>query len=442
MSFTKEDVEQLSATLREPRWVLERRLDAWKIVEDSELPHEKIEAWRYTDFRRLKFSLDTFRLAPPQETSEITEVQETLVKEEGERGGYVVQRDADVVHQELSPDLAAQGVILMSLDKAVVDHEEIVQEHLFTQTKPHDHLFAALHCSLFSGGTFLYVPKGVSVSLPIESQRWIDEGGTGIFPHSLIVVEEGAELTYFERFQSIPIPNDSISNGAVEIVAGPRSHVGFVALQEYGGRVWNFQRIDMSAAKDAVIRSLIVTLGGRFSRQEVRTAMRGEGVDCEMLGLYFAEKGQHFDFRTFQDHIGPRCRSDLLYKGALKDASRTVYSGMIRVEPHAEGTDAYQTNRNLVLSDHAKADSKPELEILNNDVKCSHGASVGQMNEEEIFYLMTRGIERPQAERLIVNGFFEEVVGRVRQDEIRQVLSDAIEHKLTGRWHSAGEEGS
>jgi Fe-S cluster assembly protein SufD len=442
MAFTKEDVEQLSAALDEPRWVLERRLDAWKIVEDSELPHEKIESWRYTDFRRLKFSLDPFRAAMPEEASEITEVQESLVQEEGARAGYVVQRDADVVHQELSVELAAKGVILTSLDRAVVEHEGIVQEHLFAQTKPDDHLFAALQGALFSGGTFLFVPKGVSVSLPIESQRWIDEAATGIFPHSLIVVEEGAELTYFERFQSTLIAEDSVSNAAVEIVAGPRSRVNFVGLQEYGGRVWNFQRIDMSAAKDAVIKSLIVTLGGRFSRQEVRTAMHGEGIDCEMLGLYFAEKGQHFDFRTFQDHIGPKCRSDLLYKGALKDDSRAVYSGMIRVEPHAAGTDAYQTNRNLVLSDHAKADSKPELEILNNDVKCSHGASVGQMNEEEIFYLMSRGIERPEAERLIVNGFFEEVVGRVRQDEIRQVLADAVERKLTGRWRSAGEEGA
>lgn len=149
-----------------------------------------------------------------------------------------------------------------------------------------------------------------------------------------------------------------------------------------------------------------------------------------MLGLYFAEKGQHFDFRTLQDHAAGHCTSDLLYKGALKDDSHTVYSGLIHVRPEGIETDAYQTNRNLVLSDHAKADSKPELEIENNDVRCSHGASVGQVNEDEVFYLMSRGIPRADAEVLIVNGFFEEVIGRITNQEIREVLTTAIENKL------------
>jgi Fe-S cluster assembly protein SufD len=158
--------------------------------------------------------------------------------------------------------------------------------------------------------------------------------------------------------------------------------------------------------------------------------MRGPGATVEMLGLYLAHGGQHFDFRTLQDHAAPHCTSDLLFKGGLRDNARTVYSGLIHVRPEGAETDAYQTNRNLVLSDDAKADSKPELEIENNDVRCSHAASVGQINEEEIFYLVSRGIPRGEAERLIVKGFFEEVLGRVDRAEVSEPLYEALEAKL------------
>jgi Fe-S cluster assembly protein SufD len=429
MGFNKADVESLSAALGEPGWVSERRMEAWRHFEAAELPGEKAEPWRYTDLRRLKFSLDAFSPARPSASSAASEAEE-VIKEEGERAAYVIQRDADVMVRAADPELARRGVIVTSLDQAVRDHGDIVKEYLFTEVDPKRDIFSALHGALFCGGTFVYVPRGVSVELPVESQRWVASGGAAVFPHNLIVLEEGAELVYIERFRSGPLDAPSLSNGALEVVCGQGSRLSFVSMQEYGQDVWHFQSQKVISERDVTLRSLVVTLGARFSRVVTESVIRGQGSTSEMVGLYFAEAGQHFDHRTLQDHAGGGSTSDLIYKGALKDASHTVFSGLIRVGEGAAKTDAYQANRNLVLSDNAKADSKPELEILNNDVRCTHGSTVGQINEDEVFYLQTRGLDRAEAERLIVNGFFEEVIQRVRNVEVKSMLHLAVERKL------------
>ena len=428
MPFTKQDVEELSAALGEPGWVLDRRLEAWGIFDNLDLPREKDEPWRYTDLRRLKFNLDQFTPALPGRTDRTTAAAEALVEEEGDRAGYLIQRDSDVVHAELDPALEAKGVILSDLNSAIAEHGDLIKDHLFTRLT-NDNLFQALHAAMFSGGTFLYVPKGVTLALPVESQRWIDRPGIAAFPHNLVIVEEDAEVVYFERHESTA-EGPSLSIGGGEVVAGRAARLSIVSLQEYGNEIWHFQTQRATTAADVMLRSLVVTLGGRFSRNEIETSIEGERSTVDMLGLYFAEQGQHFDFRTLQDHVAGQSKSDLLYKGALKDESRAVYAGMIHVGKQAAFTDAYQTNRNLVLSDHAKADSKPELEIENNEVKCSHGASVSQIEENELFYLQARGIPEAEAQRLIVNGFFEEVVTRVSIGEIRRVLIEAISAKL------------
>jgi Fe-S cluster assembly protein SufD len=257
----------------------------------------------------------------------------------------------------------------------------------------------------------------------------IETSAGAAFPHTVVVVDEDAEIVLLERFAS----GDGAAglvNGSLEVFAGARARVRVVTLQEHGDQVWHFHTQRVTTGLDTTLQSLAISLGGRFSRSVVETALRGEHGSVEMLGLYFADDGQHFDFRTLQDHVAAASTSDLLYKGALKDHSRTVYSGLIRVNEGASKTDAYQANRNLVLSDEAKADSKPELEILNNDVRCTHGSTVGQINDEELFYLQARGISRHEAERLIVKGFFEDVIGRLSNAELRGLLEEAIERKL------------
>lgn len=406
MGFSQSDVEALSAALGEPSWLRERRLEAWGYAEKLDLPREKDEPWRYTDLRRLKFSLDTFAATDPGVSA----------------GSLAIG--------QLDPAAAERGVVVSSLHDGLASHPEVVQKALFSGTNPGQDVFAALHVALFSRGAFVYVPAGVTVALPIEITHELAAGGVGFFPHDVVVVEEGAEVVVIGRYRSGDLPAASLSDAGVDLVAGPGSRVSYVSLQEYGTGVWHFLNQRATVDRQAVFSSLVVSLGARFSRAQVESALVGEQAELSMMGLYFAEGEQHFDMRTLQDHVAPNCRSDLLYKGALKDHSHTVYSGLIRVHEGAEKTDAYQANRNLVLSDHAKADSKPELEILNNDVRCTHGSTVGQVDEDQLFYLESRGISPEEATRLIVEGFFEDVINRLRVEPVREALHAAIDRKL------------
>lgn len=424
MGFSRQDVERLSASLSEPGWVTDRRLQAWDWFEKMELPVEKDEQWRYTNLARLKFKLDSFAAAPEPEKQSASPAIETG------RSGSFLQEGSTWGSASLDPDVASSGVIVSDIHAAFSEYPDLVRPHLFSRVDSSSHIFSALHAALFCGGTFVYVPRGVRVELPIEARYRITQGGTLIAPHTLIVVEDGAEVAYLQRYSSGEFSEAALSDAALEVVAGQNSQVHVVTMQEYEHNVWHFEMQGNSTQRDSNLRSLVVTLGGRFSRTETASELQGEGINVAMTGLYLAGEGQHFDFRTLQDHHAPHCMSDLLYKGALRSNAHTVYSGLIHVRPEGAETDAYQTNRNLVLSDHAKADSKPELEIENNDVRCSHAASVGQIDENEIFYLQSRGIDRELAKQLIVKGFLEEVLGRVTREDLRDLVKDALETRL------------
>lgn len=429
MGFSRLDVDALSAALGEPDWVLERRLEAWNWFEKMELPGEKEEPWRYTNLARLRFSFDGFSAALPKNSGE-----QPVSEPEFGRAGLLVQNGPNwatgLDETRLAPDLAGTGVIFTDLHSAIEAHPDLVRPHLFTQVPVSSHIFSALHLALFSGGCFLYVPRGVSVELPFEARYCVQEPGSALFPHSLVVLEEGAEACFIERFTSARLPAAGLCDAATEVVAGQAARAFIGAIQDCQKNVWHFHVQRNAVARDVNLKSLVVAVGGSFSRTEAGTALRGEGSSVEMLGLYLASAGQHFDFRTLQDHAAPHCTSDLLFKGALREDARAVYSGLIHVRPEGRETDAYQTNRNLVLSDHAKANSKPELEIENNDVRCSHAASVGQIDENEVFYLQSRGIDREAAEQLIVSGFFQEVLGRVSRPDVRDMVSLVMGSKL------------
>ena len=423
MGFTRSDVEALSASLDEPDWVLERRLEAWGWFEKMELPGEKEEPWRYTNLARMKFRLDSFLPIVP------IQVQPLPVEPSPDRSGQGLQRGGSVSAAPSSMELGSRGVVITDIHTAIRRHPDLVRPHLFGQFNAASHIFTALHGALFSGGMFVYVSRGTTLELPIEYACHLDEPGTSVFPHSLIVVEENAEVCFLERFHS-GADGGGLSNTAVEVVAGQASRVFIGSIQEYGRGVWHFENQRYATARDANLKSLVVTLGATFSRAETTTEIHGEGNSVDMMGIYVAGAGQHFDFRTLQDHAAPHSTSDLLYKGALRDNARTVYAGQIRVRPEGRETDAYQTNRNLILSDNAMANSKPELEIENNDVRCSHAASVGQLDQNEVFYLQSRGIDRASAERLIVKGFLEEVLGKVGRKDVRALVEQLLEERL------------
>jgi Fe-S cluster assembly protein SufD len=400
LRLTHDGAERLSTALGEPGWLTDRRLAAYDLFEKLELPDPKGEEWRYTDVRR--FDFERFDVPAPQE-----------------------------LKLGLPADLAAEGVVFVDFKSALTDHSDLLKEHFFTEVPIDEHKFTALHGAFFSDGVFVYVPRGVEVSIPLEVMRRVDAGGS-TFPHTTIVVDENASLTFVDSFSSDDVGAEAICSSVVEIEARAGATVNYISLQRWGRGVHHFQTQRFTGYRDTTVRSLAVNLGSTFARTQVESVLKGEGSFSEMLGLYFADSDQHFAQRTLQEHAAPHSTSDLLYKGALKQRSRSEYSGLIKVARDAQGTDAYQANRNLSLSDEAIARSIPQLEIEANEVRCTHGATVAPVEEEHLFYLMSRGIDRVTAQKLIVFGFFGEVLDRIRVANVREDLAQAIAAKVEG----------
>jgi Fe-S cluster assembly protein SufD len=277
------------------------------------------------------------------------------------------------------------------------------------------------------------VPKNVKVDLPFRAIRWIGGEGSSVLGRTLIVAEEGAEFSFVEELASPDFGAQTLSVGGAEVIAGEGAKVNYVGIQRWGSGMLHLATERLVAGRDARITSLNLALGSDVSRVDLQCRLEKPGAHVDMLGLYIAEGTQHIDNQTLQDHIAPHASSNLLFKGALRDAGRSVFRGMIRVHPKAQRTDAYQTNRNLLLSADARADSLPNLEIGADDVRCSHAATIGHLDEEEIFYLLSRGIPKPEAMRLVVFGFFGEVLDQVPLPEVKKELARAIEAKLYGR---------
>jgi Fe-S cluster assembly protein SufD len=418
----------------EPGFVSDLRASALGAFLALPVPSQETEEWRYTDLSGL--DLDAYLPHTPGRSADnLDQIDESVLAaagEVGERSGLLIQHNSDTATAHLDPTLADRGVLFMGLDRALAEHGELLTDRLHALVPPDRTKFSALHTAFRSGGTFLYVPRGVTVELPLQAFTYVDAEGAAVFPHTVVVAEDMAEVTLIDRMAS-PDLQDALSNAVTELYLGAGTRVRYVSLQEWGSGVTHLAVQRARVGRDAELRSLAVSFGASLSRTEVEAILAEPGGHSEMLGLYFTDGSQHFDHRSLQDHVAPHCTSDLLYKGALKDASRTVYSGLIRVHPGAQKTDAFQTNRNIVLSDDAKADSIPNLEIEANDVRCSHAASVGPVDEDVLFYLQSRGIPREEGERLIVTGFFQEVLDRVKLEDVRTGLEAAIEGELRGK---------
>jgi Fe-S cluster assembly protein SufD len=290
--------------------------------------------------------------------------------------------------------------------------------------------FEALHAAYWQGGSFLYVPAGVKIEAPFRSFSIISEPGGTIFSHTLAVLEESAEAFTVDAFRSQSFDEQNFASAVVELILADDAKLRYVQVQDWGRGVWNFMTERAILGNDSLLNSLHVTLGSRFSKSSIAAHMRGKNSLAEMLGIFFADGDQFFDHHTWQLHESPFTTSDLEFKGALKGHARSVYSGLIKVSEGAQKTDAYQQNRNLVLSRDARADSIPNLEIGANDVRCTHGATISQVEEEHIFYLQARGIERSEAQKLIVEGFFRPVIDRIPVEEIQGFLESAIARKV------------
>lgn len=422
------DEHALSALPSAPPFVDEIRRRAFEEFEALPIPSQETEEWRYTDLEDFGFDLRPFADGGGPEAVNKHGVLQAAGG--GERAGLQIQRNSEVISTRVANGLSERGVIFGDLDRATAEHPELVEPYLHTLVATDRSKFTALHAAFRTGGTFLYVPPGVEIRLPLQTLTWIDAEDAAVFPRTLLVAGENAEVTFIDRYAS-PAIGRALSDAIVEIHAGPGSRVRYFALQEYGDGVTHLAVQRARVAKDATLKTLGVAFGGALARAEVEALLAEDGASSEMLGVYFGDAEQHIDHRSIQDHVGSRTSSDLLYKGAMRDSSNAIYTGTVIIEKGAHHCDAYQTNRNILLSEHARAHSVPNLEILTNDpTRCGHAASVGPVSDDELFYLMSRGIPEKEAERLIVFGFFAEVLDRIDVAEIREGLERAIEDEL------------
>jgi Fe-S cluster assembly protein SufD len=428
--LTRELVEQLSAARNEPDWLLNARLTAWELYDVLPMPSMQSEAWRRTDYTTIRWE-QASRLINGTAAGIEAIPAENLAPLIGDaQGGLIATVDGRVVHSQLNDALRAQGVIFCDFETAAREHEALFRKHLMTTAvQPSEDKFAAMHAALWTHGVFLYVPRGKAVALPLHSVFYNTTSGLTL-GHVLVVLEEGAQVTYLHEYLSAEAPEHMAYIGMTELILGERANLRYVALQDWARNANDIRHERARVSAGAQLDWIIGTMGGRFVKQFAEIELDGEGAFGRMSGLFFADDHQFFDHDTQQNHNAPHTTSDLLFKGALKDEARTVWQGMIKVLPNAQKTDGFQANRNLVLSREARADSIPGLEIEANDVRCTHAATVGRLEDEPIFYLMSRGMTRQDAERLIVAGFFDPIMQRIPFEEVRARLTAHIEAKL------------
>ena len=418
------------AELRElPEWFRDRQRVAWKQFESLPNPTRKDQAWRFSNVGLLD-------LAKFQVGGTLTEEERDAILERSRgldevAGRMVFAGDQLIERDVISDQLKKRGVIFQSLERAMVEHADLFRKHFMSQPATLGSArFAALHQALVSSGTFLYVPRGVEIELPVEIFHWLNGENASVFPHLLLVTDELAKVTVIEHFCSLDPQSPGFACGVNDLVAGPGAKVTYVCAQNWAENVVALQMNTTTVDHDASAMSLNLHIGSRYSRFESLSRLIGEGGRSDLLAVAVAKKQQEFDARTLQDHVSPHTASDLLYKNALDDRARTIFGGLIRVEPHAHFTDAYQKVRNLLLSDDAEANSMPGLEILADNVRCTHGATSGQLDEDELFYLRTRGIPVSVAQRLIVTGFLDEVIQRLNHPAIGDHVHRLIEEKF------------
>ena len=412
-----------------PDWFREQQREAWKQFELLPAPTRKDQLWRFSnvdllDLKPFKFGgtlSDKDRDAILEQSRGLDEVAARLIF----AGDQLIERDI------VSEQLKKRGVIFQPLERAMVEHADLFRKHFMSQPAVLGSAkFAALHKALVSSGTFRYVPRGVEIELPIEIFHWLHGENASVFPHLLLVADELAKVTVIESFRSVNEQAPGFACGVNDLISGPGAKITYVCAQTWGENVRALQMNTTTVDHDASAMSLNLHLGGKYSRFESLSRLIGEGGRSDLLAVSVANGEQEFDARTLQDHVSPHTASDLLYKNALDDRARCTFGGLIRVEPHAHFTDAYQKVRNLLLSDDSEANSMPGLEILADNVRCTHGATSGQVDKDELFYLRTRGITVNVAQRLIVTGFLNEVIQRLDQPAIAAHLHRLIEEKF------------
>jgi FeS assembly protein SufB len=427
--LSREAVERLSADRNEPQWLLEKRRQGWEAFERLPTPDwsRGIRGWWNAALHDLK--LDTLQAY----ASAGQELPDFSRETDAATAGTLIQYNSQTVQAELSAEAKAAGVVLCSLEEAVKTHPELVQKYFMTRCVPvEENRFTALHAALWTGGAFLYVPKGVELKAPFRTIFFSDVDGLALFTHTLIVADTGAKVRLIEDQISTAqtAGSETLDSGVTEVFLGEGASVEYYNAQEYDLNLTNFSVKRAMVGRDATHTWVIATLGSAVTRLTLESFLEGQGSHAEVVGLSFSTGQQNFDVSAKTVHGVSHTSAQSIFKSALDDQSQLGFRGAIRTLKGAQHTDSFLNDHTLYLSEDSKADVLPSLDVDANDVRCSHGASIGMIDEEQIFYLMSRGLPRIEAERTIVAGFFEEGIERVPLESVQERLRQAVADKL------------
>lgn len=407
-----------------PDWLQERQAAAWEHFQSLPEPRRNDEFWRFADLK--KTAIGHFREGGEFEAAD---ARAAVVRSRGlaAPAARLVFGNDRLLAADGSPPA---GVIATALQEGLRTHGELIRQHLLAQpTALGGDRFQALHMAALRGGAFIYVPAGLELDQPIELHQWLGGHNASVFPHVLIVAERGARVVVTDYFQSLT-SEAGFACGVTDLVAGDGAQIDYICCQRWSRKVSAIHFSSTTTGRDARVKSGFIQLGAGWSRSESLCVAAGQGSHSEMLSLAIAEGQQEVDCRTRQIHRQPHTTSNLLYKNVLFDEARTIFAGLIYVEEGAHFTDAYQTCRNLLLSDAAEANSLPGLEINADQVKCSHGATSGPLRQEEVAYMRSRGIPEKAARQLLAYGFCQEVLDRIGHVEIEAAMASMVQEKF------------
>jgi Fe-S cluster assembly protein SufD len=380
----------------EPDWLIERRRQGASLARELPLPDPKQKGWEFTDLSGL--DLDSYEPAP----------------------GSVEIEDGGA---------AEAGALVLPLEVALRERREMLEQHLGSLV-PIEDPFVARNDAGWQSGVLVYVPNGVRVPEPIEISAIQTAGGSGLNWRTLVVLEEDAEAEVWERYRSEDDGLDALLNAVVELRIGQDARLRYVCTQDISQQSWIFATQRAEVGRDGSLHWTALGFGSASGKVRMETKLAGPGSEAQVTGAYAGSANQHLDFDTTQEHAAPNTTSDLAFRGVLGDRATAVWRGMIRVDPDAQGTDAFQESRNLLLSTNAHADAIPGLEIEANDVRCTHAAAVAQIDRDQLFYLRARGLPEDTARRVIIEGFLEALVERLAAGKVRDEVSGALERRL------------
>lgn len=427
--FSRDTITQLSQKNAEPEWMLDLRLEA--LEKASSLPLPKVEKtnirfWNFTDFQPYTEEpmLSQFH--------ELPEVVRSFAEAQENRRNLVFQHNSTVVYNELMPELQEKGVIFTDLHTALREHGDLVKKYFMSEViRPDEHRLTALHAALWSGGVFLYVPKNVELEVPIQSLLWTDKSGAGLLPHLLIVVEDNSRLTYLDNYVSAEGVENIVHNGVTELYVGAGASVQYATLHHYDAGVIDVSLRRAVVERDGRMEWIVGDLNNGNTISDNLTVLKGDGSEGYVKSITIGSGTQENNITSNMRHYGQHTPSDILARGVMKDSASTILNSITKIEKGAAKADGQQTGRVLMLNEKARGDANPILLIDEHDVSAGHAATVGQIDPIQVFYMMSRGLTRQEAERLIIYGFLNPLLEDIPIESVVTQLKQVIERKLS-----------